>query len=658
MTTTQALADLRQRIQAGYPILLLQTFEELRWEELLAELALESDRGLVTWSATAGPSPALHPEFSQIGTVGFLRRLDKYPSDHLFLLKDLHPYLDDPEVQRQLRDLIPMLIQQRKTILLVSPVASLPFELMKDVSIVELPLPGVEDLRGVLQGTLPLLSRNGLHSVTPQTEERFVQAVLGLTEEEARRALTKVFQNAEGDPEELFPELVAEKRHLIQGSNLLEFFRLDEGLGDVGGLDGLKEWVQQRSNAFSAGTEARGITNPRGVLLAGVQGCGKSLCARVIARIFGFPLIRMDIGALLESARGGSEQNLRDVLRLIESVSPAVLWLEEIDKAFAGFEEEAGRDATMSRLVGRLLTWMQEHSAPVFVVATANNVSRLPPEMLRRGRFDELFFVDLPNYHERLEIYRVHLSKRGWKPEKFDLDSLSDQSDGFSGAEIEQVVNSAIIEAHAENRLPAQQDFEAARERTIPLSVTMEDQIFQLREWARTRCRQATLDFRVMQVMEEEQRKGEMIDYSRTVQPRWMQLAEHGQFGPAFHALVESIDNVSWGRILEEFEPYLPTRGEFGLVLRSDPKVVLCVRISRDLADLVEGLLDGRRMYLHTVAFSEIPDAERPTLPAISQVPAEKVDKPVWLPTRFRIVPPAAGSGRLAHVARIKMGGK
>ncbi|SFI17004.1 AAA family ATPase [Planctomicrobium piriforme] len=654
MKTSDILQDLNRRILAGYSILLLRTYEEQRWEEHLSDLALDLERGLVTWSETAGPQPPLDQFDTPPGVLGFLSLIEKYPSDHLFLLKDLHAHLSHPEVSRKLRDLLPRLKATRKTLLLMSPVDTLPVELMKDVTILDLPLPGPDEFRGVLRESLSPDAPE--FALSPREEDRLVQAVLGLTQEEARRAFAKVLQGTDGFNEELFPRLVAEKRHLIQGSNLLEFFDLDEGLGDIGGLDGLKEWVQQRANAFSPDAKSRGISNPRGVLLAGVQGCGKSLSARAIARIFGFPLVRLDIGALLESSRGGSEQNLRDVLRLMETIAPAILWLEEIDKAFAGFDDEASNDATMSRLVGRFLTWLQEHQAPVFVVATANNVAKLPPEMLRRGRFDELFFVDLPNYHERLDIYRIHLAKRGWKPEKFDLDSLSDQSEGYSGAEIEQVVNSAIIEAHAQNRLPTQADFAAARELTVPLSVTMEDEIFALREWARTRCRAATLDFRVMQVMEDEQRKGEFVDYELHEQPKWMQFAEHGQFASAMQAFIEMYDNVHWAKLLHEFQPYFETKGDYGLVLRSDPKIALCIRISRELVDMLGEYIDGRRIYLHPLELSEVPLAERPSIPAIEKLPDQKVDRPVWYPTKLRVIPPREGSGRLARVARIRMG--
>jgi ATP-dependent 26S proteasome regulatory subunit len=656
MATTDALDDLRRRIIAGYPILLLRTYEEQRWEDELADLALEVERGLVTWSATSGFQPPLGANSDTATVLEGLRQIDSYPAEHLFLLKDLHPYLAEPEIVRKLRDMLPALTRERKTLLLMSPVESLPVELIKDVTVIELPLPGPEEIRGQLHQCLAEAGLTGASAITSRQEDRLVQAVLGLTTAEARNAFSKVLLGIDGFTEEVFPRLVAEKRHLIQGANLLEFFDLDEGLEDIGGLDSLKEWVQQRANAFAPEAQARGISNPRGVLLAGIQGCGKSLSARAIARILGFPLVRLDIGALLESARGGSEQNLRDVLKLMETIAPAVLWLEEIDKAFAGFDEEASSDATMSRLVGRFLTWLQEHRAPVFVVATANNVAKLPPEMLRRGRFDELFFVDLPNFHERLAIYRIHLAKRGWKPEKFDLDRLSEESDGYSGAEIEQVVNSAIIEAHAQNRMPTQIDLSEARERTVPLSVTMEDEIFQLREWARSRCRQATMDYRLIEVMEAEQRRGELPQAEKSENPKWVQLAEHGQLAAAIVEYVRLLDHVQWGQLLEDLGPYANLRGDYGLVLRSDPKVAICIRISRELADLLCEYIDGKRLYLNRISLEEVAAGERPQLPAIDDLIETRVNRAVWLPTKLRLVPPPGGSGRLAHVARIKMG--
>ena len=664
MNTRNALNELEQRILAGYPILLLRTYEEERWEQRLAELALECERGLVTWSATAGAQPILESEPLPETPEAFLAQICRYPDDHLFLLKDLHLYWSRPDVIRRLRDLLPHLASARKTLLLVSPVDTLPVELLKCTTVVELPLPGAEEMRDLLREaiTAQIGSQEGIErtqnmEIDPHLEERLIQGVVGLTAAEARNAFVKVLQGVDEISEELLPRLVAEKRHLVQGSNLLEFFELSEGIGDIGGLDGLKEWIQERATAFSPDAEGRGISNPRGVLLTGVQGCGKSLSARAIARILGFPLVRMDIGSLLESTRGGSEQNLRDVLKLMETIAPAVLWLEEIDKAFGGYDADTSGDATMSRLVGRFLTWLQEHREPVFVVATANNVSALPPEMLRRGRFDELFFVDLPNYDERSEIFRIHLSKRGWKPEKFDLGELAEKTDGYSGAEIEQIVNSAIIESFAHDQILTQDILLETAERTVPLSVTMEDEIFQLREWARARCRPATMEFRVMQVLEEEHRRGELPEQQdEPAVPQWAQLAEHGQLAAAIIEYIRLNDNVFWGDLVRDFAPYADLRGDFGLVLRTDPKVAICVRISRELCDVLIEYIAGKRIYLHPIRPDEVPASDRPQISAIEQLPPEKVSRPVWLATKLRLLPPATGSGRLAQVARIRMG--
>ncbi|MCA8997363.1 MAG: AAA family ATPase [Planctomycetaceae bacterium] len=652
MTTAETLNDLRKRILAGYPVLLLRTYEESRWEGELAELALELERGLVVWSLTSGAQPTISSESDNSrDVIEFLSQVEvAYPDEHLFLLKDAHLTFANPATVRKIRDLIPRLRQQAKTLLLMAPVDDLPVELFKDVTVVDLPIPGPDEIRGELQRIIAEPNAVVLEP-SPREEDRLVQAVLGLTLAEARNAFLKVLQANEEVTDEIFVQLVAEKRHMVQGSNLLEFFDLEEGIDDIGGLDGLKEWILQRANAFTSDAASRGISNPKGVLLAGVQGCGKSLSAKAIARILGFPLVRMDLGALMESTRGASEQNLRDVLKLMEMISPSVLWLEEIDKAFAGVMDENSEDPTLARLLGRFLTWLQEHTAPVFVVATANNVSSLPPEILRRGRFDELFFVDLPNYHERQSIFSIHLSKRGWKPEKFDLDTLSTTTEGYSGSEIEQIVNSAVIESFAQGRVPTMDDLNEARERTVPLSVTMEDEIFHLREWARTRCRPATQDFRVMQVMEEEERRGEVPSPDQKEHPKWIELAEYGQLPAAIIEYIRLHDHVVWPQLLEDLSPYVETQGDFGMVVRADPKAVIWLRMSRELTDIFCEYLEGKRIYLHPVELSRFPEVTRPHLPAIPELPDQRVDKPVWLPTELRLLPPAKGTGRMGHVA-------
>ncbi|MBX3443644.1 MAG: AAA family ATPase [Planctomyces sp.] len=651
-STAAALEDLRTRIVSGYPLILLRTYEEERWEAALAELLPEIERGLVTWSATAGAQPALNG--GRTGPQEFLSQVREYPDDHVFLLKDLHPWLKDAAVVRQLRDLIPELRSRRQSLLLMSPLDESPVELAKDLSVVELPLPGLDEMREVLRSVRA--ERPGDLRLDERQEEHLLKAVLGLTAQEARKAFARSLQGREEVTDEIYAELVAEKRHMVQGSDLLEFFDLDESLDDIGGLEGLKEWIEQRSEAFSADAQARGISSPKGVLLAGVQGCGKSLSAKAIARLLGFPLVRMDLSNLLESTRGTSEQNLREVLHVMETIAPSVLWLEEIDKAFAGFDEESSQDATVSRIVGRFLTWLQEHTAPVFVVATANNVAKLPPELLRRGRFDDLFFVDLPNFYERRAIYEIHLKKRGWKPDMYDIEGLSNRSEGYSGAEIEQIVNSAIIESYSQGRMLTDEDLEQSRDLTVPLSVTMEDKIFALREWARTRCRPATVDSRLAQVMDEEERRGEAVDPRGVLQkPKWQELAEYGQINAAIVEHVRFHDHVTLDRLLSDLAPHQETGGDFGLVLRSDTKVVVWTRMSREIADLLADLVSGKRLFLNPCA-ADAYGGRRPALPALEAPPEEKLDRPGWLPMALRLVPPPEGSGRYSRLARIKLG--
>lgn len=654
LTTAAALDDLRTRLLSDYPILLLRTYEEERWEAAIAEMAEELDRGLVTWTAMSGAQPALNGDAAD--ALHFLKQVSQYPDDHLFLLKDLHPYLKDAAVVRQLRDMLSALRASRQTLLLISPVDEVPIELLKDMTVLEMPLPGLDEMREVLRQAL---EKTPELDVGDREEEHLVKAVLGLTAQEARKAFARALQGREEVTDAIYAALVAEKRHMVQGSDLLEFFDLDESLDDVGGLEGLKDWMAQRAEAFSADAQSRGISNPKGVLLAGVQGCGKSLSAKAIARLLGFPLVRLDLANLLESTRGTSEQNLREVLHVMETIAPSVLWLEEIDKAFAGFDSEANQDATISRIVGRFLTWLQEHTAPVFVVATANNVSKLPPELMRRGRFDELFFVDLPNFYERRSIFNIHLKRRGWKPEMFDVEKLSNATDGFSGAEIEQIVNSAIIESYSAGRMLTDQDLKESMDRTVPLSVTMEDKIFELREWARTRCRPATVDSRLAQIMDEEERRGEQNVADGRGGPgkaKWRELAEYGQFGPAIVEYVRFHDHVTFDRLAADMAEFVETNGEFGLVLRHDTKAVVWTRMSRELADAIADFIAGKRLYLNPVAVEVYANAKKPSLPAITALPDEKLNRPVWMPMTLRLLPPAGGSTKFSRLARIKLG--
>ncbi len=656
MTTTQTLDDLQARIQSGYPVLWLRTYEEDRWEGLLASMAEELEYGVVTWASTVGASPAIS-EIESSNLYEFLKSLDQYPPQHLFLLKDVHLCLQDPQVIRCVRDLLPQLTARQQTLLCLGPVEQIPIEWLKDVTLIELPLPGLDEMREELVNVLA--DKTPPLDLSARQEEHMAKAVMGLTAREARKAFARALQGRDSVDDQVYAALVAEKRHMVQGSDLLEFFDLDEGINDIGGLEGLKDWLLQRAEAFSTDARARGISFPKGVLLAGVQGCGKSLSAKAIARVLGFPLVRMDLSNLLDSTRGTSEQNLREVLRLMETISPSVLWLEEIDKAFAGFDTEAGSDATVARLVGRFLTWLQEHTSPVFVVATANNISRLPPELLRRGRFDELFFIDLPNYYERQTIFGIHLQKRGWKPEKFNLLRLSEATDSYSGAEIETIVNSAIIETYSAGNMLTEDDLIVQQELLVPLSKTMEDQIFNLREWARTRCRPATPDSRVQKIMEEEERRGETVtgDGSQVrPQLKWVQLAEHGQFAAAVVEYVRFYDNTRWDKLLQDFAQYTTTSGEFGLVLRHDTKVVVWTRMSMEFADWLSDFIAKKLIFLNPTSAENYTETKHPALPVLIELPEKKIDKPHWMPFTLRLVPPPMGSAQFGRVARIRLG--
>jgi len=662
MNTSEALDTLRSRVLSRYTMLFLKTWEEERWEGELSELALEIERGLVTWSSTSGWKPAIGNGSVSESPATFLDDIAAYPSEHVFLLKDFHPFLDDPTVVRRLRDLVPTLTEQKKTLLFVGPVSRIPVELQSEAVAMELPLPDLEEMREQLAAVFLERRESGEPTLEFDTvsEERLLKAVLGLTAREGRKALARALLGRDEVDDDLFRQLVSEKKHLVQGSDLLEFHDLDEGMADVGGLDGLKDWIIQRANAFSTRAQEQGVPTPKGVFLLGVQGCGKSLISRAIAGLLSFPLVRLDVSNLLAADQGQSEQNMRHVLNLVETIAPAVLWIDEIDKGFSGSGEMA-QEATMTRLLGRFLTWMQEHRSQVFVVATANSIHRLPPEMLRRGRFDELFFVNLPNFHERKPIFDIHLSKRGWKPEKFDVDELSRQTEGYSGAEIEQIVVTAMVECYNQGRVLTQSDLQNAREETVPLSVTMEEQIFELREWARDRCRPATPDSRVVQMLEEEHGHSEETTFEAVAdgddgEGEWLELAEHGQVAAALVEYVRRRGEVTFAELLGDFAPFIETSGQQGLALRSDPNIVLWYGIPAELASTLAKLVSSRKLYLHPAGVDQLRAENAPgDLPMIDRLPDERVERPMWLPVVIGDVAPEGGAGRFGRVARMAL---
>ena len=677
MATADTLAQLKSRVLSHFSMMFLSTWEEERWEAELAALATEMDRGLVTWTVTRGAQPSLNGNASSmIDAAEFLRHVPDFPHAQLFLLKDFRPYLPDPQIVRQLRDLVPVLIEHNKTLLFMGPETDIPRELLKDALRFELPLPGLDELHTELKGVLAAdnAHRPAPLEVTSEQEERLVRTMLGLTAAQARKSFQRAFLGRSEIDEEIFAQLIGEKKVMVQGSEMLEFQELTEGVKDIGGLDALKDWVAKRSLAFSETARKKGIPAPKGVLLLGVQGCGKSLTARAIARMLAFPLVRLDVATLLSGDKGQSEKNMRDVLSLMEMIAPAVLWLDEIEKGFAGANGEAGSDSTMVRIMGRFLTWMQENPAPVFVVATANSVTGLPPEMLRRGRFDELFFVDLPNYHERKQILEIHLGKRRFDPATFDVAKLAERSEGYSGAELEQVVLAAMVETYGSADGITQVALEKAREETVPLSVTMEEKIFQLREWAKGRCRPATPDSRVLQMLEAEQRQkaadtgdeeafeDKPFAFDPTeLEPdeadeEWKTPAQSGDVPTALLEYVRSHDGATIPQLQAAFAEFVATTGEQGLALRADPNLILWLGLSAEFAGELSKLISNKRLYLRVADISAFGDAvDEIKLPKLTSLPDNKVSKPAWLPTCLTDLAPDEPEARLERVARMML---
>ena len=397
---------------------------------------------------------------------------------------------------RRLREAAFTLKSSSKTIILLGPVLNIPTELEKEITVVDFSLPTRDELSDQLAAIVETVHKHDSMSVDldRRQQARLVQACLGLTGDEAANAIAKAIIQAGGRLDRDAVEAVTEeKQQIIRKSGLLEYYRSDERLAGVGGLDILKEWLRKRVRAFGEEARAFGLPEPKGILLVGVQGCGKSLVAKSVANSWRLPVLRLDVGRLFSSLVGSSEENLRGAIRLAESIAPVVLWVDEIEKGFSGVGSSNVSDAgTAARVFASFITWLQEKRAPVFVIATANTVHQLPPELVRKGRFDEIFFVDLPDAAERADIWRIHLAKRHRDPDAFDLQTLAMASDGLSGAEIEQAVIAGLYEAFDQTRPLEMADLLDVLQETVPLSLMMQEEIDALRAWARRRARPAS----------------------------------------------------------------------------------------------------------------------------------------------------------------------
>jgi hypothetical protein len=497
-------AELEVLIRARYPLIYVQTSEEMRLLPLVMEIAARRGKKVFEWSYSTGIVPAGTNIQSQksrnAATKDPLAALDQVLDQvepAVFVFKDFHPFLAKSNfaVIRKLKDIALHLKNSFKTVILVSPLLEIPAELDKEITVLNFPLPTKEDLGALLDRILADV--RSLKQVSIEIDEagreRLLQAALGLTLGEAENVFAKIIVKDARLSGDDVNEVFAEKQQIIRKSGLLEYYATSESFGNVGGMGILKDWLVKRSAAFTVEARAFGLPAPKGVLLLGVQGCGKSLCAKAIASQWQLPLLRFDMGRMFGSLVGSSEENVRRAIAVAESIAPAILWVDEIDKAFAGSQGSGASDGgTTARVFGTFLMWLSEKTAPVFVVATANDISHLPPELLRKGRLDEIFFVDLPAESERADIFRVHIGKRGRNPEQFDLPALAQASPDFSGAEIEEAINSALYEAFSAGEELATGHVLNAIHETVPLAKTMDEQINRLRSWADGRARNAS----------------------------------------------------------------------------------------------------------------------------------------------------------------------
>lgn len=480
--------DLSAHIRARYSLISLNTSEEERALTVLEGISKARASVLYTWSRTQGVLRGTTVMADLVDPLAVLKWYEANTEKSLLVLKDFHPYLKEPTVVRKLRDLGQVLKRQPKNVVFLSAAFPVPMELQKEVAVLDLPLPKPNEIRPLVDRAAAAL---GEQAPTSQDCDALIDAAGGLTLNEVENVLAKSMVSQGKLDTRLVLE---EKKQIVRKSGLLEF--IDTGVSaslGVGGLNRLRTWLASRRRGFSQGARELGLPTPKGMLLVGVPGCGKSLTAQAVSQEWLLPLLRLDLGKVFSGLVGSSESNVRNALATCEAVAPCILWIDEIEKGLSGTGSSGSSDGgTTSRVFGTLLTWMQEKKSPVFVVATANDISSLPPELLRKGRFDEIFFIDLPTARERAEIFSIQLRKYGWELPANAPEHLAGRSEGYSGGEIEQAVVAGRYLAFGQDAQFEVAHVEQALTESVPLSQTMRDRIETLRSWARYRARPAS----------------------------------------------------------------------------------------------------------------------------------------------------------------------
>jgi ATP-dependent 26S proteasome regulatory subunit len=506
---------LKVLINSSTPIVVMETVEEVRALSLVRAACAELSVALFEWTiadglvrsgsgvshavvdgcpetmSTAQGGPKT-PIYNTTDPVQALANLETMTLEAVFVLKDFHRHMDSPVVVRRLRDVGQKFSTNRRTLVLTGPAIEMPPELASLVEFLDLPLPDRDRLREIIRETYTRLAAR--HTLKLQLDANGVDAMAGnlrgLTEDAAERAISQAVVGRLALCPECITDVLDTKKALLKRSAMLESVDATEDMTSVGGLDNLKRWLEQRRGGWDEGALQFGLDPPKGVIILGVQGCGKSLCARAAAGEWKLPLLKFDTAAVYDKFIGETEKRIQKVFRVAEGLAPCVLWIDELEKVFAGSgPDSASADAGVSsRLLASFLSWMQERKAAVFVAATCNNVTVLPPELIRKGRFDELFFVDLPSAEERKQIFSIQLTKRKRNPVGYDLDRIASAAKGFSGAEIESAVQTALYAAFARKQELSNEDLLTALSSTVPLSITRAEEIARLRAWAKERA--------------------------------------------------------------------------------------------------------------------------------------------------------------------------
>lgn len=482
--------DLALLLKSHFAIVAIETHEEARAVALLERITNQKQWPCYTWSIADGlrrivPSEAVH-ETNELTQV--LRHIDRSSAMGVYVLCDAHPFLDDPLNQRLIKEIARDFNKVQRTLVFVGPRITLPDDLQRLCARFALSLASADAIRVLLREEAQLWRAESGGELRGEADAArvLIQHLAGLPLEDARRLIRQAIRD-DGALNQADVARVLKLKHEALGAAGVLSLELDTArFENVGGQTGLKRWLQMRRAAFLQPEQAKGLDAPKGILLLGVQGAGKSLAAKSIAGTWGLPLLRLDFGALYNKFHGETERNLRESLRAADAMSPCVVWIDEIEKGLA--PDDGGGDGGVSRRVlGTLLTWMAERKSRVFLAATANDIRALPPELLRKGRFDEVFFIDLPDEATRCEIVRIHLSARELPLHAFDVAALARVSDGYSGAEIEQAIVAALYEARAEGTPVTQRHITEELARGKPLSVLMAEHVQALREWARDR---------------------------------------------------------------------------------------------------------------------------------------------------------------------------